>query len=199
MMKPVDDGLPRMAKFVAIFTNTASQIKFPTSYPKRILIPSLNLTKCSNNYSEASKIKLTCCFAKVFTKFPVFVANPTLAKQSALSKLASKNIKQITFIITLPNTKHLICFDHTKVLALAPHYSTRIIREATVIEKQPNNVNCEDGCHPPASSLIEFLSLFSFPSIPTSLPFPLISFLKKFQYVHFPFKLFVVLSSLVSA
>jgi predicted GIY-YIG superfamily endonuclease len=37
------------------------------------------------------------------------------------------------------NSKHLICFDQTKILAFASHYSSHIIREALKIEKHPKN------------------------------------------------------------
>jgi hypothetical protein len=42
------------------------------------------------------------------------------------------------------NSKHLIFFDQTKILASTPHYSSRLIREALEIEKHPNNFNRED-------------------------------------------------------
>jgi len=42
-------------------------------------------------------------------------------------------------------SKHLICFDKTKILALAPYYSSHVIREALEIEQHPNNFNREDG------------------------------------------------------
>jgi hypothetical protein len=42
-------------------------------------------------------------------------------------------------------SKHLICFDQTKILASTPHYPSRIIREALEIEKHLDNFNHEDG------------------------------------------------------
>jgi hypothetical protein len=42
-------------------------------------------------------------------------------------------------------SKHLICFDKTRILASAPYYSSHVIREALEIEKHPNNFNREDG------------------------------------------------------
>jgi hypothetical protein len=37
------------------------------------------------------------------------------------------------------NSKHLICFDKTKILASTPFYPSCIIREVLEIEKHPNN------------------------------------------------------------
>ena len=42
-------------------------------------------------------------------------------------------------------SKHLIHFDQTQILARDPYYSTRLIREALEIEKNPNNLNRDDG------------------------------------------------------
>jgi len=42
------------------------------------------------------------------------------------------------------NSKHLICFDQTKILASAPQYTSCIIREDLQIEKHPNNFNWKD-------------------------------------------------------
>jgi predicted GIY-YIG superfamily endonuclease len=42
-------------------------------------------------------------------------------------------------------SKHLICFDQTKILASTPYYTSHIIREALEIEKHPDNFNREDG------------------------------------------------------
>jgi hypothetical protein len=43
------------------------------------------------------------------------------------------------------SNKHLIYFNHTKFLGLAPDYLTYIIREVLEIEKRPNNFNYENG------------------------------------------------------
>lgn len=43
------------------------------------------------------------------------------------------------------NSKHLICFDQTKILASAPHYTSHIFREALEIEKHLDNFNQKDG------------------------------------------------------
>jgi hypothetical protein len=43
------------------------------------------------------------------------------------------------------NSKHLICFDQTKILASTPHYSSRLIKESLEIQKHPNNFNHKDG------------------------------------------------------
>jgi hypothetical protein len=42
------------------------------------------------------------------------------------------------------NSKHLICFDQTKILASSPHHSSHTIRESLEIEKHPNNFNRDD-------------------------------------------------------
>ena len=42
------------------------------------------------------------------------------------------------------NSKHLVCFDQTKILVSIPFYSSQIIREVLEIEKHPHNFNCED-------------------------------------------------------
>lgn len=43
------------------------------------------------------------------------------------------------------NTKHLICFNKSKILTSVPLHSNRVIKEALEIEKHPNNFNREDG------------------------------------------------------
>jgi len=42
------------------------------------------------------------------------------------------------------DSKHLVCFDQTKILVSIPFYSSRIIREVLEIEKHPHNFNHED-------------------------------------------------------
>jgi hypothetical protein len=42
-------------------------------------------------------------------------------------------------------TKHHICIEETKILARIDHYHNRKFREAIEIEKQPNNLNRDDG------------------------------------------------------
>ena len=42
-------------------------------------------------------------------------------------------------------SKHLIHFDQTQILAGDPYYSTRLMREALEIEKNPNNLNIDNG------------------------------------------------------
>jgi len=42
-------------------------------------------------------------------------------------------------------TKHHICIEETKILAKIDHYHNRKFREAIEIEKQPNNLNRDDG------------------------------------------------------
>jgi hypothetical protein len=41
-------------------------------------------------------------------------------------------------------SKHLIFFDQTKIISLAPYYSSWLIQEALEIEKNPNNFNRKD-------------------------------------------------------
>jgi hypothetical protein len=48
-------------------------------------------------------------------------------------------------IVEYSNSKHLIFFDKTKIVASTPLYSSRLIREALEIKKHPNNFNREDG------------------------------------------------------
>jgi hypothetical protein len=55
------------------------------------------------------------------------------------------HISKSTIVEHSFNSKHLICFDQTKILASAPYYTSRIIREALEIEKHPDNFNREDG------------------------------------------------------
>jgi hypothetical protein len=42
-------------------------------------------------------------------------------------------------------TKHHICIEEAKILAKVDHYHNRKFREAIEIEKQPNNLNRDDG------------------------------------------------------
>jgi hypothetical protein len=39
------------------------------------------------------------------------------------------------------NSKHLLCFDQTRILASTPYYSSDVISEVLEIEKYPNNFN----------------------------------------------------------
>jgi hypothetical protein len=48
-------------------------------------------------------------------------------------------ISKSTIVEHSHNSKHLIFFDQTKILASAPHYSSHLIWEALEIEKHPNN------------------------------------------------------------
>ena len=41
-------------------------------------------------------------------------------------------------------SKHHICFNQTNIISSTSHYSSRLIREAILIEKHPNNFNRED-------------------------------------------------------
>jgi hypothetical protein len=42
-------------------------------------------------------------------------------------------------------TKHHICIEEAKILAKIDHYHNRKFRESIEIEKQPNNLNIDDG------------------------------------------------------
>jgi hypothetical protein len=64
----------------------------PKSWAKRISKPYLSLTRHSNNYSKASKIRQTYSIVKVFSEFSIPVAKHTLAKLATLSKSTLKNI-----------------------------------------------------------------------------------------------------------
>jgi hypothetical protein len=41
--------------------------------------------------------------------------------------------------------RHHICIEEAKILAKVDHYHNRKFREAIKIEKQPNNLNKDDG------------------------------------------------------
>jgi len=43
------------------------------------------------------------------------------------------------------NSKHLTCFDQSRLLASTSHYLSKLIREALEIEKNANNFNRENG------------------------------------------------------
>jgi hypothetical protein len=100
-------------------------------------------------------------------------------------------------------SKHLICFDQTKILASTPYYSSCIIREALEIEKHPNIFNRDDGykpilqayhLSPLSSNLIYFNFVLFFKFFPLSSPLPhpfpsklSLSFYSSFViHFHFP-------------
>jgi hypothetical protein len=57
----------------------------------------------------------------------------------------NNHISKSTVVEHSHKSKHLICFEKTKILASTSFYSSRIIREDLEIEKHPNNFNHEDG------------------------------------------------------
>jgi hypothetical protein len=54
-------------------------------------------------------------------------------------------ISKSTIIKHSHNSKHLLCFEKTKILSFAPFYPSCIIQKALEIEKHWNNFNREDG------------------------------------------------------
>jgi hypothetical protein len=77
-----------------------------------------------------------------------------IGKQVVPLGLGFRNMPLISSTITLvpllwPNTqdktKHHICIEEAKILARVDHYHNRKFREAIEIEKQPNNLNRDDG------------------------------------------------------
>jgi len=61
-----------------------------------------------------------------------------------ISVTTYNQISKLAIIEHSFTSKHLIFFDEKKILALTPHYSSCLIREAIEIKKHPNNFNCED-------------------------------------------------------
>ena len=92
-------------------------------------------------------------FSQEVYKITIHIRNLILDKHVDQFKPVSKNTSLIPIIIELTNlqllnsfkSKHHICFDQTKILASTSHYSSRLIREASEIEKHHNNFNREGG------------------------------------------------------
>jgi hypothetical protein len=90
-------------------------------------------------------VVISCGVIREFTKFPAPVENHTLAKLGDPSKpiilkehivdTTHNHISKSAIVEHSFNSKHLICFEKTRILASTPYYSSRVIHEALEIEK----------------------------------------------------------------